>query len=77
MSSYGLIQGLTGLRYDAVTHSLYIDSRIGIDFKCFIAAETGFGMAGLKRGKPFIDVRYGTIDVKMAVVSGKSMELVD
>lgn len=75
MSSYGLIQGLTGLRYDAVTNSLYIDSRIGIDFKCFLATETGFGMAGLKRGKPFIEVKYGTIEVKNAVVSGKIMAL--
>jgi hypothetical protein len=73
MSSYGLIQGLTGLRYDAVTQTLFIDSKIGIDFKCFIATETGFGLAGLKRGKPFVDVRYGTIDVKSVVVSGKTM----
>jgi len=75
MSSYGLIQGLTGLQYDAVTGTLFIDSKIGIDFKCFIATETGFGMAGLKRGKPFIDVRYGTIDVKSVVVSGKTMTI--
>jgi hypothetical protein len=75
MSSYGLIQGLTGLRYEALDKTLYIDSKIGIDFKCFIAAETGFGMAGLKRGKPFIEVKYGTIDVKSVKVSGKIMEL--
>lgn len=77
MSSYGMIQGLTGLRYDAVTRTLFIDSRIGIDFKCFISTETGFGMAGLKRGKPFIDVRYGRIDVKSVVVSGTVMEITD
>ncbi len=77
MSSYGMIQGLTGLRYDAVTKTLFIDSNIGIDFKCFISTETGFGMAGLKRGKPFIDVRYGTIDVKSAVVSGTVMEITE
>jgi uncharacterized protein (DUF608 family) len=75
MSSYGLIQGLTGLQYDAVTRTLIIDSKIGIDFRCFIATETGFGMAGLRRGKPFIDVRYGTVDVKSALVSGQVMEL--
>ena len=77
LSSYGLIQGLTGLQYDAVTGTLFIDSKIGIDFKCFIATETGFGMAGLKRGKPFIEVKYGTINVKSAVVSGKPMEIED
>ena len=77
MSSYGLIQGLTGLRYDAVTQTLYIDSKIGIDFKCFLSTETGFGQAGLRRGKPFIDVRYGTIDVKNVIVSGKPMAMAD
>jgi len=75
MSSYGLIQGLTGLNYDAVDKTLYIDSKIGIDFKCFISTETGFGLAGLKRGKPFIEVKYGTIDVQKTIVSGKEMEL--
>ena len=75
LSSYGLIQGLTGLQYDAVTGTLAMDSKIGIDFKCFIATETGFGLAGLKRGKPFIEVKYGTIDVRSVLVSGKPMPL--
>ncbi len=73
MSSYGLIQGLTGIAYDAVDKKLFIDSKIGIDFSCFIATETGFGLAGLKKGKPFISVRYGYIDVKEASVSGNAM----
>jgi len=73
MSSYGLIQSLTGLQYDAVDKQLTIDSKIGIDFKCFIATETGFGLAGLRKGKPFIDVKYGFIDVKSVIVSGKLM----
>ena len=73
MSSYGLIQSLTGLHYDAVDKQLTIDSKIGNDFKCFIATETGFGLAGLKKGKPFIDVKYGFIDVKSVIVSGKLM----
>jgi uncharacterized protein (DUF608 family) len=76
MSSYGMIQGLTGLRYDAVDKTLYIDSKIGIDFKCFISTGTGFGLAGLRRGKPFVEVKYGKIDVEKAIVSGKAMKLV-
>jgi len=75
MSSYGLIQGLTGLQYDAVDKKLLIDSRIGNSFSCFIATETGFGLAGLKKGKPFISVKHGFIDVKTAEVSGKAMEI--
>ncbi|HVN57041.1 MAG TPA: GH116 family glycosyl hydrolase [Bacteroidales bacterium] len=63
MSSYGLLQGLTGVRYDAVSQELYIDSRVG-DFNSFLATETGFGNVGLKDGKPFLKVEYGEIPVK-------------
>ena len=35
MSSYGLLQGLTGVQYDAVDRILYIDSKIG-DFNSFL-----------------------------------------
>ncbi len=69
LSSYSLLQGLTGARYDAVDSTLYINSSIG-DFTGFISAETGFGNVGLKKGKPFMSVAEGEIAVKRAVVSG-------
>jgi hypothetical protein len=74
MSSYGLLQGLTGVRYDAVDHTLCIDSKIG-DFTGFISAETGFGNVGLKAGKPFIKLVYGNLDVKKVLVSGIEQKL--
>lgn len=74
MSSYGLLQGLTGVRYDAVDLTLYLDSRIG-DFKSFISTETGFGNVGLKNGKPFINIVYGNLDVKKVVISGVEQKL--
>ena len=67
MSSYGMLQGLTGVRYDALTQKMYIDSQIG-DFTSFISTETGFGNVGLKNRKPFIDVAYGEIIVKDFVI---------
>ncbi|MGZ5134433.1 MAG: GH116 family glycosyl hydrolase, partial [Flavitalea sp.] len=42
LSSYGYIQCLTGLRFDAIDKTLYIDSKIG-DFTAFLSTETGFG----------------------------------
>ncbi|MGQ9619754.1 MAG: GH116 family glycosyl hydrolase [Bacteroidales bacterium] len=63
MSSYGLLQGMTGLRFDAVTGTLYLKAGDG-DFTVFISTETGFGKAGIKKGKPFCEAVYGTIDVK-------------
>ncbi len=63
LASYSLLQGLTGLRYDALDKTLNINSRIGDDFQSFISTETGYGLAGLKNGEPFIEVVSGSIDV--------------
>ncbi|MBN2411767.1 hypothetical protein JXQ31_08745 [candidate division KSB1 bacterium] len=75
MSSYGLLQGLTGVRYDAVDKTLYIDSKIGGNFTSFLSAETGFGTVGLKNGSPFFDMKMGDLDVKHVIVSGKEVEI--
>jgi len=68
MSSYGMLQGLTGVRYDAVTQEMFIDSRAG-DFTSFLSTETGFGNIGVKDGKPFLNTVYGEITVKNFVIS--------
>ena len=69
MSSYGMLEGLTGIRYDAIDQTLYIDSRIGDNFTSFLSTNSGFGNAGLKNGKPFLEVKYGVIPVKNWVVN--------
>jgi len=74
MSSYGMLQGLTGVRYDAVDGTLFIDSKIG-DFTSFISTEKGFGTVSLKQGKPSISIAYGKIPVKRVMVSGKKARL--
>ena len=74
MSSYGLLQGLTGVRYDAVDHTLYIDSRVG-DFKSFLSTESGFGTVGLKNGNPFVNMVFGNLDVKKVIVAGVEKKL--
>jgi len=75
MASYGLLEGLTGIRYDAVTKTLTIDSRIGDNFTSFLSTENGFGNVGLKDGKPFVDVKMGEIDVEHLVVSGEEIKM--
>jgi uncharacterized protein (DUF608 family) len=70
MASYALLQGLTGVRYDAVDKILYIDSKIG-DFTSFLSTETGFGSVIFKNGKPGIEVVSGKIDVEKYMISGK------
>jgi len=75
LSSYGLLQGLTGVRYDAVEKILYIDSKIGDDFRSFLSTASGFGTVGLKNGKPFVDMKEGDLDIKHVYVSGKESRL--
>jgi hypothetical protein len=75
LSSYGLLQGLTGLRYDGVEKTLYIDSRVGEDFRAFLSTATGFGTAGLKGGRPFVDIKMGALDIEKVIVSGREQSL--
>lgn len=67
MSSYGMLQGLTGVRYDGLTQKMFIDSQIG-DFTSFISTATGFGNVIFEKGKATLDVVYGDITVKEFVV---------
>lgn len=68
MASYSLLQALTGVRYDAVSKTLVIDSKIGADFRSFISTASGYGTLGLKNGKPFIDVKRGNIVINKIIV---------
>lgn len=74
MSSYSLLQAMTGARYDALSSTLYLDPRVKGDFRSFLAVEGGYGIVGIKGGKPFIEVRSGDIPVEKIVVSGVEAE---
>ncbi len=62
LSSYGYLQALTGVRYDAVDKSLSVESKIG-DFTSFISTATGFGTVSLKAGKVTYKMFYGDLKV--------------
>jgi uncharacterized protein (DUF608 family) len=64
LSSYGLLQGLSGARYDAVEKVLYLQPSIQGDFRCFLSTATGYGTVGVKEGKPFWEAAYGTMEVR-------------
>ena len=63
MSSYAMLQGLTGVRYDAVEQVLHLAPVVKGDFRAFLATATGYGTVGVRKGKPFIEVKSGKIDV--------------
>ena len=75
LSSYSLLQALTGIRYDAVEKTLYIDSRIGNTFRSFLSTAFGYATVGLKGGKPFIEIQEGDIPIEHCIVSGKEVSL--
>ncbi len=68
LASYSLIQALTGVRYDAVTKTLHIESKVGRNFRSFLSTASGYATVGLKNGKPFIEVKNGEIEVKEIIV---------
>jgi uncharacterized protein (DUF608 family) len=67
MASYGLIQGLTGIRYDAVERILYIAPAIPGDFRSFLCTATGYGVVGIKGGQPFVEIKHGSVPYERIV----------
>lgn len=63
MSSYSLLQALSGARYDAADRTLHLHPRVSGDFRAFLCTATGYGTVGVKDGRPFFHVRGGTVDV--------------
>ena len=59
---------VTGVRYDAVDRTLYVDSRIG-DFRSFLCTNTGYGTVELRGGQATLTVMSGTIPVESTVVA--------
>jgi hypothetical protein len=75
LASYGLIQGLTGVRYDAVDKTLFMDSKVGDNFQSFLSTEKGFALVGLRNASPFINVIEGDIPVQKCIVAGNAVAL--
>src|SRR6185503_19728003 len=57
LSSYALLQSLSGARYDAVDKVLHLTPSIAGDFRAFLATATGYGTVGVRGGKPFVEAK--------------------
>jgi uncharacterized protein (DUF608 family) len=64
MSSYALLFGLSGARYDAVEKVLYLEPAIKGDFKCFFSTAGSYGTVGVRKGKPFYEPKVGTLEIR-------------
>ncbi|WP_254450230.1 GH116 family glycosyl hydrolase [Cohnella herbarum] len=68
MASYGLIQGWSGIRYDACDRTLYVSPKVSGDYSSFLCTAGGYGIAGMKDGKPYVDVKAGRIEIERVVM---------
>jgi hypothetical protein len=64
MSSYALLYGLSGARYDAVEKTLYLEPAIKGDFRAFFSAAGSYGTVGVKDGKAFYEPKNGMLEIK-------------
>ncbi|MBL8559777.1 MAG: hypothetical protein JNM47_13710 [Hyphomonadaceae bacterium] len=61
MSSWSLLQAMTGQDYDARSRRLKLAPRLPGDISAVLATEHGFALVGVRGGEPFVDVRGGEI----------------
>ena len=64
LSSFALLQALSGARYDAVERVLTLEPPRPGDFRAFLSTASGFGTVGVRDGEPFLEVRAGQIPVE-------------
>lgn len=67
MASYALLQGYSGVRYDAVSKTLYVSTRNSNYFRTFLSTATGYGTVHVSNDDIKVDVVHGTIDIDQIV----------
>lgn len=64
MSSYALLEGLTGARYDAVEKILYVAPAVAGDFRSFFSTGASYGTVGVRNGRAFYEPRKGQLEIR-------------
>jgi len=70
LSSFSLLQALTGARYDAVERTLHVAPRIDGDWRAPLFTARGYGTVGVRGGEPFLEVRSGSIEIERTCLRG-------
>ena len=63
MASYSLLWAYTGVRYDALTKTLFYSLKNSTEYSVFLATATGYGIVFVKNDCLSVEVINGTIDV--------------
>jgi hypothetical protein len=64
MSSYALLQGLTGIVYDAVEKVLTVAPKISGELRAFISTASGYGTVVVRDDKVSLEIKFGEIKIK-------------
>jgi hypothetical protein len=77
MSSYALLQSLTGFRYSAITKTLHLApmTKPNKKFQTFFSTATGFGVISMAKDVMRITMLEGELIVDQLVLSGKSVRI--
>lgn len=62
LASYGLLEALSGARYDAVDQVLHLTPRLPGDFVSFLAIGACYGTVGIRNGRAFFEPVSGALD---------------
>lgn len=69
MASYALLEGMSGVRYDAIDKTLYVSSKNMDSFSVFLCTNSGYGVVNLDNGQVSVDVRHGEIGIDNIILS--------
>ena len=85
LSSWALIQALSGVHYSAVEQSLTFDPKLKTPFTCVFTAGSAWGLLRVEKSKATVEVRHGqltlqkfgaqTFDEPRTLVTGKSLSI--
>lgn len=68
LASYALIEAYTGVRYDAVTKTLYAKTKNAEHFRSFLSTNTGFGTVTVENGGIHFTPVYGSVDIQHTIL---------
>jgi len=74
LASYALLQAASGARYDAADKTLFLSPNLRGDVMTFLCTATGYGLAGVRGGRPVLEVWQGSIDVRTVDYQGESVD---
>ncbi len=68
LSSYSLLEGYTGVRFDGYSKTLYVRPKHNKKFTSFLSTNTGYGEVIFDGKKATLNVLYGNIPVEKIIV---------